>query len=81
MFANDPFRFVRMHFNPDKLDLYIFDEYSTLKTRNEDVFKILYEEEKKIKKDELVTADSAKRLKLVLNFVNCWKPRKTSVPT
>lgn len=66
-FANDPFRFVRMHFNPDKLDLYIFDEYSTLKTRNEDVFKILYEEEKKIKKDELVTADSAEQ-KSILDF-------------
>lgn len=58
-FARDPFRFVRMHFDQRKLDLYIFDEYSTLKTRNEVVFKTLYEETQKVKKTELVTADSA----------------------
>ena len=33
-FARDPFRFVRMHFDAKKLDLYIFREYSTIKTRN-----------------------------------------------
>lgn len=58
-FARDPFRFVRMHFDKKKLDLYIFDEYTTIRTRNEEVFKILYEEEKKIDRSELVTADSA----------------------
>ena len=58
-FARDPFRFVRMHFDRARLDLYIFDEYSTVKTRNEDVFNILYNEKKKLRKDELVIADSA----------------------
>lgn len=58
-FAKDPFRFVRMHFDKKHLDLYIFDEYSTIKTRNATVFKILYDEEKKVKREELVTADSA----------------------
>lgn len=58
-FAMDPFRFVRMHFDRKHLDLYIFDEYSTVKTRNEVVFKVLYDEEKKVKREELVIADSA----------------------
>ena len=58
-FAKDPFRFVRMHFDAKKLDLYIFDEFSTVKTRNQEVFEILYDEEKKITREELVMADSA----------------------
>lgn len=58
-FAKDPFRFVKMHFDKKHLDLYIFDEYTTIKTRNEDVFHTLYDDLKKIRKDELVIADSA----------------------
>ena len=58
-FAKDPFRFVKMHFDRKKLDLYIFDEYSTLKTRNKTVFDTLYEDLKKVNKSELVIADSA----------------------
>ena len=58
-FAKDPFRFVRMHFDKKHLDLYVFDEYSTVKTRNETVFKILYDEEKKVSREECVIADSA----------------------
>lgn len=58
-FARDPFRFVKMHFDPKHLDLYIFDEYSTTKTRNEDVFRIIYDEKKIVQRTELVTADSA----------------------
>ena len=58
-FAMDPFRFVRMHFDPKKLDLYIFKEYSTVQTRNQVVFDILYKEKQFISCDELVTADSA----------------------
>ena len=34
-YAVDPFRFVRMHFDVRKLDLYIFTEYSTVQTRNQ----------------------------------------------
>jgi phage terminase large subunit len=66
-FAKDPFRFVRMYFNPAKLDLYIFDEYNTVKTRNAVVFNILYKETKKVSLDELVTADSAEE-KSVADF-------------
>lgn len=66
-FARDPFRFVRMHFDAKKLDLYIFDEFSTRKTRNEDTFHRLYDEEHKISRDELVTADSAEE-KSVADF-------------
>ena len=58
-FAKDPFRFVRMHFDPARLDLYIFDEYTAVKTRNEEVFKDLYEYENKLSTEELVIADSA----------------------
>jgi len=58
-FARDPFRYVRMHFDIKHLDLYIFDEYNTVKTRNQVVFDILYNDLKKVRKDELVIADSA----------------------
>lgn len=58
-FARDPFRFVKMHFDKRKLDLYIFDEYTTVKTRNEDVFHILYDELQKVRREDLVIADSA----------------------
>lgn len=60
-FARDPFRFVRMHFDKKHLDLYIFDEYSTVRTRNEEVFDTLYNDLKKVSKDELITADSAEQ--------------------
>ena len=66
-FARDPFRFVKMHFDAKKLDLYIFDEYNTVKTRNEEVFNTLYEELHKVRKDELVIADSAEE-KSVADF-------------
>lgn len=58
-FAIDPFRFVRMHFDKKHLDLYIFDEYTAHKTRNETVFHELYDELKKVSREECVIADSA----------------------
>ena len=58
-FAMDPLRFVKCHFDRKKLDLYIFDEWTTYKTRNEDAFRMLYDEQKKISRDELLIADSA----------------------
>lgn len=58
-FAIDPFHFARMHFDRKKLDLYIFAEHRTWQSRNATVFRELYEEEKLISKEELVTADSA----------------------
>ena len=58
-FAKDPFRFVRMYLDVKKLDLYIFREYNTVKTRNEVVFHELYDELKLVKREEQVIADSA----------------------
>ncbi|MBP5423823.1 MAG: PBSX family phage terminase large subunit [Paludibacteraceae bacterium] len=58
-FAKDPFRFVRMHFDPKKLNLYIFREYNTLKTRNEVVFHEVYDDLKLVSREEQVIADSA----------------------
>ena len=58
-FALDPFRFVKLHFDRKHLDLYIYREYNTIKTRNEEVYRILYGEKKLITNEEQVTADSA----------------------
>ena len=58
-FAKDPFRFVRMHFDAKKLDLYIFREFNTLKTRNQVVFEELYDDQKLLSREEQVIADSA----------------------
>ena len=58
-FAKDPFRFVRLHFDPKHLNVYIFREFNTLKTRNEVVFRELYDELQYVKRDEAVIADSA----------------------
>lgn len=66
-FAKDPFRFVRMHFDAKHLDLYIFREYSTLKTRNAVVFETLYDELKLVDRAEQVIADSAEE-KSVADF-------------
>ena len=66
-FAKDPFRFVRMHFDAKKLNLYIYREYNTLKTRNAVVFKELYDEYQYVKRTEPVIADSAEE-KSVADF-------------
>ena len=58
-FAMDPLRYVRCNFDAERLDLYIFDEFTTYHTRNEDAFNMLYKEEKKLSTDELLIADSA----------------------
>lgn len=60
-YAKDPFRYVRMYFDTRRLDLYIFREYSTLRTRNEDVFRELYDELKLVSREEQVIADSAEQ--------------------
>lgn len=66
-FSIDPFRFIKCYFDKKHLDLYIFTEFSTLKTRNEDIFNILYNEKKLITREELVTADSAET-KSIMDF-------------
>lgn len=58
-FALDPLQFVRMHYDVRKHDLYIFDEYRSVSERNVIVFDKLYKELKKVKYNELVTADNA----------------------
>ena len=60
-FAKDPFRFVKCHFDKTRLDLYIFDEYTTLRTRNEVAYDELYNQLKKISNEQLVIADSAEQ--------------------
>lgn len=55
----DPFRFVRMHYDANRRDLYIFAEYDANKEGNRVTFDRLYNEKKLISFDELVTADSA----------------------
>lgn len=66
-FAKDPFQFVRCHFDRNHLDLYVFDEYRTMHCRNKTVFNALYEEEKKITKEEMLIADSAEP-KSIMDF-------------
>ena len=58
-FARDPFRFVKMHFDATRLNLYIYREFSSLKKRNEEVFKELYDERQLVSRTEQVIADSA----------------------
>lgn len=58
-FALDPFHFAKCYFDSRRLDLYIFREYRTIQSRNETVFRELYEDEKLLTSEELVTADSA----------------------
>ena len=58
-YAVDPFRFVKCHYDSRKHDLYIFDEYSTVQKRNEEVYKDLFDVQHKANKNELITADSA----------------------
>jgi phage terminase large subunit len=57
-FAIDPTRFVKLYFDKDQLDVYIFDEYTTYKNRIENIYHALYEDLKKVRNDELVIADS-----------------------
>ena len=66
-FAIDPFQFVRVHYDKNHHDLYIFDEFRSIRARNKEVFHALYDETKKVSREELVTADSAEP-KSILDF-------------
>ena len=57
-FAMDPTRYVRCHFEPSSLDLYIFREFSTMKNRSEEIYNQLYKYKKFIKNEEQLIADS-----------------------
>lgn len=58
-FAKDPFRYVRMYFDPKRLDLYIFTEYNSFQKRNYEIFEDLYDTKKLIDRKEQLIADSA----------------------
>ena len=58
-YALDPLHFVRCHFDSRRLILYIFDEFRTIKARNEETFEELYKVHKKLSLNELLIADSA----------------------
>lgn len=60
-FTVDPTRLVRCHYDIRKMDLYIFYEYNTLGTRNINIFEDIYEKEKVVSLQDLVTADSAEQ--------------------
>lgn len=68
-FAIDPLRFVRMHFDQKKYDLYIFREFNALQMGNRQAFEELYNIKKLVGRDELVTADSAEP-KSIMDFKN-----------
>lgn len=54
----DPLAWTKMCYRPNTLTLYIFDEFVINKMSNNDVWKHL-QEEKNVKNDDLITADSA----------------------
>lgn len=58
-FAIDPTAFVRLHYDRNHHDVYIFKEAHLEQKRNKEIFDILYEERKLLKKSELMTCDSA----------------------
>lgn len=54
----DPLAWTKMCYQPNKLTLYIFDEFVVNKMSNADVWKHL-QEDKNVKNDDLITGDSA----------------------
>lgn len=56
-FAMDPTRFVKCHFEPSTLDLYIFKEFSTVKNRSSEIYRQIYKEKQLIKNEEQLIAD------------------------
>jgi len=58
-FAIDPTAYVKLHYDRNHHDVYIFKEAYLHQKRNKEIFDYLYEEEKLLKKDELMTCDSA----------------------
>lgn len=56
-FAIDPTRYVKLHFDRRAHDIYIFDEYNTVKSRIIDIYNALYEESKLLTPNDEVIAD------------------------
>lgn len=66
-FALDPFRFVRIHFDHKKYDIYIFREYNQVKLRNVDAYDIIFNQLQLCDSQQLITADSAEP-KSIMDF-------------
>lgn len=54
----DPYQWVKIHYDPARLTLYIFDSYRTTKKSNRETWEIL-KTEKGVTESDLITADSA----------------------
>lgn len=54
----DPYQWVKIHYDPARLTLYIFDSYRTTKKSNRETWEIL-KTEKGVTEADLITADSA----------------------
>lgn len=57
-FAIDPTRFVKLYFDQRAHDIYIFDEYNTVKSRIVDIYNAIYKERKLLTDNDLLIADS-----------------------
>lgn len=56
-FALDPTRFVKCYFDRASLDLYIFKEFTTKKNRSQDIYNLLYNEEKLLTNEDQLIVD------------------------
>lgn len=56
----DPYQWMKMYYDGNRRILYIFDEYRTNKTSNEDTWKYL-QENKGVTPQDIITADSAEK--------------------
>ena len=56
-FAMDPTRVVRCYFDRQRLDLYIFEEFSTMHNRSAQIYKLVYEERKMLKNEDMLICD------------------------
>jgi phage terminase large subunit len=68
-FAMDPTRYVKCHFDRQRLNLYIFDEFSTKKNRSADIYEQLYNQRKLIEnKDQLICDPGGGGLFVIADF-------------
>jgi len=56
-FAMDPTRYVKCHFDRQRLNLYIFDEFSTKKNRSAEIYEELYNKRKLLKNEDQLICD------------------------
>jgi len=56
-FAMDPTRLVRCYFDRDRLDLYIFTEFSTKHNRSEAIYRQVYKEKKMLSESDMLICD------------------------